>query len=400
MKNNSLLKNYIDAISDFKKYLEYIYSDENSFGKEHRGYLINLRDYEKIKEIIDDYKININDSDNIFQINQIEFKTSQYLINMILNGNKYIFINTDLWKLICNKYKKYDSPILYKINKYYLTFNLDNIELSFSHNKNIIDKNSLDYSCSSNYSSNYEKITKILDSVFKYYDFENKILNDLKNKKNTNVRTYEYLVSKNWIDKWKKFSNYENIKTYYLQNNLDNKENIMNDFIFYLEKNNINYNEIPISIYLRYFSKKEEFESFLENDSLVLINSEFTLCFDCDFSGKFIQYNVFNNKINIYLENKEVLSFKSNDNIMSLNGIINDSNLKQLIKIFYFQKELKSYFKEKDSKNKIFLISKKVITIYKNTFNYPKIYNFLKSNSITQNLKYYNLNNYYYLFQK
>ena len=92
MKNNSLLKNYKNAFSDFEKYLEGIYSDKNSFGKEYKGYLINLKDYERIKENINNYKFNINDSENNSKINQIEFKKPQYLINMILNGNKYIFI--------------------------------------------------------------------------------------------------------------------------------------------------------------------------------------------------------------------------------------------------------------------------------------------------------------------
>ena len=101
MKNDSLLKKYRDAISDFEKYLEDIYSSQNSFGKEHKGYLINLKDYERIKEIIDNNKVNnINDSENNFKINQIEFKTLHYLINMILNGNKYIFINNSLWELM------------------------------------------------------------------------------------------------------------------------------------------------------------------------------------------------------------------------------------------------------------------------------------------------------------
>ena len=261
MKNDSSLKNYKEAFSDFEKFLEDIYSDENSFGKEHRGYLINLKDYERIKENIDDYKFNINDSKNNFKINQIEFKTPQYLINMILNGNKYILINTDLWEIIDYTDKNDESLIIYKVNSKDITFSLDNIELSFKHNKNIIEEYALKYSYS--YKSNYEKIRKILNSIIDYYDFENKILNDLKNKQAYNVTTYEYLVSKKWIDKWKIFSNYENIKVNYLQNNLNDKENIMNNLIYYFEKNKINYNELPETINLIKFIKKEELESYL-----------------------------------------------------------------------------------------------------------------------------------------
>ena len=42
--------NYRNAISDFEKYLVDIYSEQNSFGIEYKGYLINLKDYERIKK--------------------------------------------------------------------------------------------------------------------------------------------------------------------------------------------------------------------------------------------------------------------------------------------------------------------------------------------------------------
>jgi len=305
--------NYQNAISDFEKYIKDIYSTNYEVGAEHRGYLINLKDYEEIKE-------NNNYSEKILKINQIEFKTSQYLVNMILNGNKYIFINTDFWKLICDNDKQYESPFIYKVNRNDITFSLDNIKLSFKHNKNIIDKNSLNYSFS--FKSNYENITKIFDSVIKYYNFEKQILKDLKNKNNSNIINFKYLVSKNWIDNWIKFSNYENIKSNYLLKNLINKENIINDLIYYLEKNKINYNDFPNSINIMKFDKKEEIESYLKNDSLVLIGSEFFFCFSYNISGKLTKYNVFNNKILIYLDNYEILSFKSKNNIISLDVII------------------------------------------------------------------------------
>ena len=86
---------------------------------------------------------------------------------------------------------------------------MDNETLYFNHNKNIIDKDTLNYG--SNYKSNYEKITKLSDSIIYYYNFENKILNDLKNKQKSNDTTYTYLISKIWIDKWKNFSKYKKL---------------------------------------------------------------------------------------------------------------------------------------------------------------------------------------------
>ena len=162
MGNNSdLITNYKNAISEFENFRHYIYN-KNFIGTEYAGYLINLKDYENIVKNIYDDKVNINDSEINFKINQIEFKTPQYLINMILYGNKYIFINSDIWEIICDEDKKFESPIQYKVNSNDITFSLDNQSLSFKHNKNIIDKNafknSKNFTNKSIYESNYEKI--------------------------------------------------------------------------------------------------------------------------------------------------------------------------------------------------------------------------------------------------
>ena len=311
MGNGSVLKKYKNAFSDFEKYLNNIYSYKNLNGTEHKGYLINLKDYEKVKENIVNNKINKNDCEKIYNINQIEFKTSHFLINMILNGNKYIFINTDLWKIICDKDKISECPIMYKVNKNDITFNLDNKTLSFRHNKNIIDENNYKDNF---YKTDYKQIKKICESTFDYYNFENKILNDLKNKQYSNDKSFAILISQNWIDNWKRISKYENIKTKYLQKNLNNKDDIINDLIYYFEKNEIKYNELFRFIIIRKFNKKEEIEAYLKNESLVLISIRFSLCFDIKYNDKLIKYNAFNNKIHIYLDNNEILSFKSNYN--------------------------------------------------------------------------------------
>ena len=395
MGNGSILKKYRNAFNDFEKYLEKIYSEKNLNGNEYEGYLINLKDYERIKESIENNRIDKN-----FKINQIDFKTSHYLINMILNGNKYIFINSKLWKLLSEKDKIDDSPINYQVNINDITFYLNNKYLSFSHNQNIIEESKY----KDNYYNNYKQIAEIFNSTTYYYNFENKILNDLKNKQDCRDATIIFLVNKNWIDKWKKISNYEKIKTKYLKNNLNNKNDIMNDLIYYLEKNKFDYNELFNSINIYKFNKKEDLESYLKNNSLVLINSTFLLCFDRNFYGKTTYHKTFNktfnNKIHIYLDNNEILSFKSSNNIITINGIINYSNLKQLINIFYFQKNLKSNMNVKDAKNKIYLINKKVITIYKNIFNYQKLYDFLKSNLNIKDMNYSCLAYNYYNYNK
>ena len=403
---NSSLNKYKNHISEFENYLKDIYSNNNSSSSSHQGYLINLKDYETIIQSIKNINFDNmkeNDFKQIFKINQIEFKTSRYLINMILNGNKYIFINTKLWKLLCDKdknNKNNDSPIMYKVNSNDITFSLlDNTALSFKHNNNIIDENSYK---DNYYRSNYKQITNIYNSIAYYYNFENKILKDLKNGQSSKDTSYAFLISKNWIDKWKEISYYENIKIHYLKKNINNKNEIINTLIYYFEKNNINYSKLFEPINILKFNKKEDFEYYLRKDTLILIDPKFFLCFNNDNndnSGKKIQYNAFNNNINIYLDNNEKLSFKSNNNIVSLNenisiNINNSIHLKQLIKIFFFQKKIKSYVKE-NYNNGIYLINKKVINYYKTIFNYKKLYELLKTNSNIKNINNENLNSYY-----
>ena len=81
------MKKYIINYKDFIKFKEYIdYSRYKIFG-------------EKKKEDFLKYYGNIKFNE-IKKFKQIEFKTSQFLINMILNENEYIIINEELWKII------------------------------------------------------------------------------------------------------------------------------------------------------------------------------------------------------------------------------------------------------------------------------------------------------------
>ena len=65
MESNSDLKNIRNSISNFEKYIKNIYSN-NSTETKLKGYLINLQEYENIKEIIDNFEVNINECGKIF----------------------------------------------------------------------------------------------------------------------------------------------------------------------------------------------------------------------------------------------------------------------------------------------------------------------------------------------
>ena len=156
LNNKFILLKYQKAIYKFNKELEEIYSYNNSNNnREYEGHLINLKDYEdfikKINYEKNKYSINnsvvdenISDSEKIYTIKQIEFITSKYLLNMIYNGNKYIIINKDLWKILCNKGEENKLLIKFEFNSNYITLKLiDGKKLVFSNyssSKNIIEK--------------------------------------------------------------------------------------------------------------------------------------------------------------------------------------------------------------------------------------------------------------------
>ena len=380
---HNLLNIYRNAILGFEKYLEIIYSDTCSIAN-HRGYLINLDDYKKIKKIVLDNKAKFNPT-NIFKINQIEIKTPSYLINSILKKNQYIFINNDLWQIICDKNKNNESYIIYTIYLNDLIFSLDNQKLYFKADKNIININTINYKLI--YNKNIEQIKQIRDGSIIYDIFEDKISKDLKSKNFWINKAF--LVNKTWINKWKEYSNYNIIN--------NNLQDILNNIIYFFELKKI-INEMNI---LK-FNKKKDFEMYLDNDSLTLIDSNCIRYLNNDFSQKYIIYSAFNNKIHIYLENNEILTFKSNNNTISLNGIINyPIHLKQLIKLFYFQKNFneillhKSFLSRSYCTKDIYLISKNIINKYKNNFKYQKLKDLLESNQNTKNINYLDLQEYY-----
>ena len=254
-----ILLKYQKAIYKFNKKLEEIYSYNNSNNnREYKGHLINLKDYEdfikKINYEKNKYSVNnsvvdenISDSEKIYKIKQIEFITSQYLFNMIYNDNKYIIINNDLWKILCNKGEENNLLIKFEINSNNITLKLiDGKKLVFSNyssSKNIIERYHFASTDSDIHNtSNYDEIKNIYNVIEKYFNFEKKFLKDLKNSKYS-VQNSGYFVDKNWIDEWKLYSNYEEIKINYLDKNIDEK-NIIDQIIYYQEKNKYIYSKL------------------------------------------------------------------------------------------------------------------------------------------------------------
>ena len=249
IKNPSCLIKYVKGFYQFEQYFNRINNNLGYDFEKHRGYLININDFERIKlainyEKIKDKYINYNldefDQNKNYTLEEIEFRDSNYLLNMIFNGNIYIFINYDLWILLCNKGKEKVPPIIYEINYSKIKFKLnDQRELIFSKFNNSYNYIKIDYfyrqynSSYESYSTNYEDIIKnIYDKIINYYNFQKKFSLDL-NLRNKKDYSSGFIIDKVWFDKWDKYYDYSNIKYNYLDKK-GKKETI--DYLIYLRQ--------------------------------------------------------------------------------------------------------------------------------------------------------------------
>ena len=416
-KNEKVILKYIKAIHNFEEDLISISRTKKTNIK---GYLINLDDLDnlkkklnyndKVKKITNLGFVQLSDSEKIFTIEDIKIKTSQYLLNMIYYNNKYIMINEQLWKVLCEKGREKENPILYNLDSNIMTFQLDNKKLTFKQNeknRNIIDKDTYD---DLTYGDSVHEIKEIYNDINKYYKFEKVFLNEIKEKKSSFKS--EIIVTKKWFDKWLKYTNYEEIKNKYLEKGETNEKKIKNELIYYREIKKYKYSELsPIEIIN--FKEIKELESYIKNTPIIIINSNISQNTkdQNNNTSNYIKYYAYENKIEIPLKDGSFL-INSNNNIIQFNPNNNNENIinqndkkssnenennnimyiKQLIKIFYFNKKINEQIKSNkntlSNNNNIYLINKNIINKYKEFFNYNHLCNILNNNPKLKEIKY------------
>ena len=221
MADKSILIKYLKGIKDFESYIKK--EKENMFEnfKTYLGYIINLEEYNQLKKNINyeencvkykEYFTNPEDSNPIklYTLEEIKFRDSYYLLNKIFNGNKFILINIELWKLLCKENKESISPIKFEINYMHIKFKLDaQKELIFWNDKNFIISSfyqsyNPDYSLY--YSNYYDILNNIYNKISEYFDYEKEFKEKLKA---NNVKNFSdgYLIDFDWFSKWEKCSN-------------------------------------------------------------------------------------------------------------------------------------------------------------------------------------------------
>ena len=393
-------------IYTFEKFIDKIYKEnKESLSKEkYKGYIVNLKEYENIKDNIEYKKVkpllssqgkpdfnkivqnfNPNKFNSINKLKQIEFKTARYLFYKITNQESYIIINEDLWNLLgCLGQNNNDSSINYTIekeNQIEINFeNGDNIYIR-SNDDNIISQYSFNYSIKKEeykyYVGEYKNIIKDINT---YYSIEKEFEDNLNKKDINSINKSGYLISNIWINQWKKITNYENIKNLIKENNTK----IADEIVYYLEKNKYKYDDLP-PLEIFNFQTKNEIDDFLLNDSLVIINSDFKQSFKIKSKDNITTYILNKNQISINLDKNMI--FNLNKNI-----IISKENLfflKKMLKIIKFKPS-------KDNNNEnIYLINKKILDKFKQILDYNKICIVLKNNNIIDMTNNNNFNEYF-----
>ena len=392
IKNEELFIKYNHYIYLYEKFIEKIYGkDINSPARDkYKGYIMNLKDYEELKQNLNYTQVNkfyssnnieaqkclqyydANKFNKIKNIKLIEFNTPRYLVYKIMNGNDYIIISEELWNLInSNENININKNFLieYSIesnNQISINFEKGENIFLWTNNNNIINKYSIQYGAKKEYLNYYiEEYKNIIKDINSYYNIEQEFFDNLNKKEKNSTPKSGYLISNSWINKWKRITNYNKIKIY-IKSKKDSE--IPNEVINHLEKNDYKYSELP-PLEILSFKTKKEIDDYLANDIIAIIDNNFKASFKIKSTEKITIYNLNNNLINI-IADKDMI-FKLCKNIIATNENQNLFFLKQLFQIINLNLIDNKNIKDN---NKIYLINKKVVDNYKRIFEYDKIY--------------------------
>ena len=264
----------------------------------------------------------------------------------------------------------------------------------------------------SNQDIEYKDIDRIYTDLKNYYLNEKNISYYVNNQGVGQIYN-GFLVDKIWVDKWKKYSCYEQIKSNYLYNNNYKEKEIKKIIIDNLSKNNLNYKEID---YVENYIIKDLNElKFPKNEkkSFVLLNSEFLNKFPFTKKISSINFNLNYQKIQIKNQDNIIFSFTANNNVIlnensHMENIYNSELLKNLIKFGFLKKELHS--PNCFLQNQIYqvnivkrVIIDKLVQIYKlknilSILDYDKILSGMTYQNFEEN--YYKISNYLNKHQK
>ena len=394
--------NYNYLIFSFEKFIERLYQnkEENSNNLIH-GYLVNFKEYEDLKENLNYNKVkSFYSSQNIdkekiiqhcdihklikiknFKFHPIEFNTPRYLIYRLNNKDNFIIINEQIWNILGAKDEISKNYIEYKIeenNQISINFgNGDNILVKSDNN--IINEYSIKY-CNKveEYKYYIDEYKNIIKDINSFYNIENEFLDNINKKEKSNVPKSGYLISFSWINNWKKITNYEKIKfliKFNSNNSNSNLNNISDEVIYHLEKNNFKYNDLP-PLEIHSFKTKKDLDDYLMNDSLVIVDSNFIRSFKNKSEEIITIYNL--NKNEIKFNSSKDMIYEIYKNIIIAKEQLNIFFLKKLFRIIKFNPN------EQNNYN-LFLLNGQILQDMKSILNYNRVNKALGDNNISYN---------------
>jgi len=435
------LNDYLNAFHNFNDYINRLHQDPNNRDKFIEGYFVNLYNYneliKKVNECLEQRKNPIQNGNNVAtnEVNFDKLKTEalKEVAEKIKVDYSFIIINEDLLKVICDKEKQPIHKITYKItteNK--LSVQENNLQIQFKNDKNnIISKATIlgnieinDNNNNHNYNNNnqsqvplnnYE--SKFYESIKIYIDNEREILTKLNT--NSNNIHQGFLVDNVWVEKWKTFSNYNNVSKLLEVNNIteaDIKNNIRQELL------NKKLDFTDLEYIDKYILKdiKNLKSSETANKTYILLNAKFINLF-INNPKDIVNPNTFYlsfHKVEIKINNNiPFLSFQANGNtifnipnnisninsmpakinpsIIPTNNLYHSQLLKHLIRFPYFKKELKA---SNHSNNKIpikvYIINNEIINNLKQKYDLKKVINEYLNN-LLNNICYANVDQYY-----
>ena len=315
-----------------------------------------------------------------------KFNNSQDLLKAFNKKDEYIIISPLLNESINPNYNRLNEKeglLRYQINSNNLIIFLNEFEriVFINNNTNIINNNS--------FLKIYNTIEIICNSIIEYYKFEKSLTKELNDNKLKNNNIKEgYLVDENWLDNWKKYIDYNNIKNLFL-----NKEDITKDIdkiksniYSYLDYNKIKFDECETIKY----NDLNHLNQILQNKSLVLINIEFLEILKeynkCIIGPKIAFINEYRKIKFLIMDNnrKIVESFEISayNNIISLKVNYCFNTVNDLVKLYISQEKLKKTIKSKNEKikqNNCKLLDKELITNFKKYYDYDLLIDYIKN---------------------
>jgi len=288
------------------------------------------------------------------------------LKNDIINGYSFLIINKDFYNEICEK--KDSHKINYKISKEYITIQdganpmifkngFNNIINKSTYLENIENNNNISQTNGANTPN--QSLNDIYNDIINYYNLEKDIIQKTKS---TGQEVFQgYLIDNTWVEKWKNFSDYNNIKNLYLISGATPENKIKEHIQKHIENDNISkYDELKnIENYILK-NGNDISQPINVNKKFNILDPNFLKPFNFTTKNDRINFIILNKTIYIKSFNRSIGPFNINENNIispgsmapqipmnasNNNYVVNEKDfecIKHLIKILYFKRDLQS----------------------------------------------------------